>query len=217
MVRIAFTGHRPDKLGFGYNVNDKRYDPLKQAVVDVLESIYLIDGDITEAYTGGALGFDWIAYDILGVMRSHGWRGLSILAVPFAQQDANWTEYDADTYRRMKLRADKIVYVDEVEGYQPKNNAIGVYSGAKMYLRNMYMVDNADVVIACWDGIEKGGTWNCVDYALKKGKIVVVINPKTYEKTTMWRSLPGQDASKVVMAGKYVSYKLTVQGEDTNE
>lgn len=181
MVRVAFTGHRPDKLGFGYNVNSKKYDNLKQAVVDALEGITVSIGDIEEAYTGGALGFDWIAFDMLMLMRWHGWKGISTLAIPFKQQDAKWTEYDAETYRMMKIRADKVVYVDEIEGYQPRKNVIGEYSGAKMQLRNMYMVDNADILISCWDRVEKGGTWNCVKYALDKGKTVLNINPKTYE------------------------------------
>jgi len=46
-----------------------------------------------------------------------------------------------------------------------------------MQKRNEYMVDNADIVIAVWDGT-KGGTCNCVRYAKKLGKDIVIINPK---------------------------------------
>lgn len=38
------------------------------------------------------------------------------------------------------------------------------------------MVDLADMVIAVWDG-SKGGTGNCVQYAQKKGKEFIRINP----------------------------------------
>lgn len=43
-----------------------------------------------------------------------------------------------------------------------------------MKKRNEYMVDLADKVIAVWDG-SKGGTYNCVKYAEKKGKEIVRI------------------------------------------
>ena len=209
MVRVAFTGHRPDKLGFGYNVNSEKYNPLKEELRKILLGIELAKGEIEEAYTGGALGFDWISFIVLESLKDTGWKGKSILAVPFKQQDAKWTEYDAETYRKMKLRADEVVYVDEVEGYQPRNNVVGAYSGAKMQLRNMYMVDHADVVIACWDRVEKGGTWNCVEYALNKGKVVIAIHPTTYNKTTMWRSLPGEPVTFRV--GDYESYRLMIE------
>ena len=42
------------------------------------------------------------------------------------------------------------------------------------------MVDNADKVIAVWDG-SKGGTYNCVKYAEKQNKEIIVINPNDIE------------------------------------
>lgn len=37
------------------------------------------------------------------------------------------------------------------------------------------MVDNSDVVIAVWNG-EKSGTGNTVNYAMKSGKKVIIID-----------------------------------------
>lgn len=56
----------------------------------------------------------------------------------------------------------------------------GRYNPYKLQIRNEYMVDNADVVIAVWDG-SKGGTCNCVNYAKKIGKNIIQINPKDIE------------------------------------
>lgn len=39
------------------------------------------------------------------------------------------------------------------------------------------MTDKADLVIALYDGT-KGGTKNCVDYAKKRNKEILIINPK---------------------------------------
>ena len=40
------------------------------------------------------------------------------------------------------------------------------------------MDGNSDVVIAVWNG-KKSGTGNTVDYALKNGKKVIIIDPNT--------------------------------------
>jgi len=46
------------------------------------------------------------------------------------------------------------------------------------------MVDNADIVIAVWNGDEKSksGTWNCIKYARKKGKKIIYIDPNNLEE-----------------------------------
>lgn len=42
------------------------------------------------------------------------------------------------------------------------------------------MVDNADVLVCAYDG-KSGGTSYTLDYALKSGKVVININPRTRE------------------------------------
>ena len=56
------------------------------------------------------------------------------------------------------------------------------YSSDCFFARNRYMVDKADVVVCAYDG-QSGGTAYTVNYALKKGKIVIQINPSTAEVT----------------------------------
>ena len=46
-----------------------------------------------------------------------------------------------------------------------------------MQIRNRWMVDNSDLVLAVFDGKKEGGTWNCVKYAKSKNKEIVVIKP----------------------------------------
>ncbi len=45
-----------------------------------------------------------------------------------------------------------------------------------MQVRNEYMVDRADLVLALWNGTP-GGTGNCVRYARTRGVPVFVIDP----------------------------------------
>ena len=40
------------------------------------------------------------------------------------------------------------------------------------------MVDNCDLLLAVFDGVEKGGTWLTVDYANKIGKPIEYFNVK---------------------------------------
>lgn len=64
-----------------------------------------------------------------------------------------------------------------IKGYE-----IGKYYPTKMQKRNMYMVDNSDVVVSVWDG-SNGGTGNCVSYAMNHNKKIINLNPKIFEWT----------------------------------
>lgn len=47
------------------------------------------------------------------------------------------------------------------------------YSKKAYWIRDKYMVDNCDVLLAVWDGIKVGGTWITVEYAQKIGKPII--------------------------------------------
>ena len=50
--------------------------------------------------------------------------------------------------------------------------------------RDRMMVNDCDVLLAVWDGIEKGGTWETIKYAKSKGKVIIYIpNWVFYEKS----------------------------------
>lgn len=83
-------------------------------------------------------------------------------------------------YRKMLEVADAIVYVDCEEGYIPRGmpaEQAGKHSNQKLQLRNIYMLDKTDYVVAVWNGKENGGTYNCLKSAKKKEKKIYRINP----------------------------------------
>lgn len=44
----------------------------------------------------------------------------------------------------------------------------------KAYIsRDKYLVDNCDILLAVWDGIEQGGTWQTIKYAQAQGKDII--------------------------------------------
>lgn len=147
---ICGTGHRPDKLG--------GYGP------DVTNSLITVARDWLIAYTpelvisGGALGWDqalaWAAYYT---------KTPFTLALPFPRFECKWPKASQDNLENLVAHAHKVKYVCE-EGYAPW----------KMQVRNKWMVDNSDQVLALWNGTD-GGTANCIRYARSINKPIINI------------------------------------------
>ena len=56
------------------------------------------------------------------------------------------------------------------------------YTGNKVYwLRDKYMVDNCDLLLAVFDGVKEGGTWLTIEYANRIGKPIEYFNVKPKE------------------------------------
>ena len=177
MKRIAFTGHRPIKL-YGYNMDNKYYDKLKIILKDMLK-YEICEYDADTFITGGALGFDTLAFDVVkDLIDDYG--GNHVLAIPFEKQPIKWSIEDQVKYKIIK-QFSACIYVDEYEEYNIKGVRTGEYHPAKLQKRNEWMVDNCDLLIGCWDGVKKGGTWNCLKYAMNLGKEIKIINPKNFE------------------------------------
>ena len=50
------------------------------------------------------------------------------------------------------------------------------YFSACMLVRNRYMVDHSDTVLAIWNGEESGGTWQTIMYARSQNKKIDIIH-----------------------------------------
>lgn len=145
---VAGTGHRPNKLG-GYN-NESF---LK--LVEVAEN-WIRENNPTKVISGMAQGWDQaLAQAAINC-------GVPfVAAIPFKGQETRWSIKGQKYYTKLLTKADSIIYVSG-EGYAPY----------KMQLRNKWMVDNSDIVLAMWDGTG-GGTFNCVNYAQAREKEIV--------------------------------------------
>jgi len=167
-VKACFTGHRPEKFG-GY----AKGNPTQKAVKDELAKIIwdlTQENDITKFYSGMAIGVDtWAAEEvrlcasILNPERRHDIPMARLVAViPFVGQQNRWPVESQLKWAELIHEADDLYFVDK-EGYAPW----------KLLNRNKWMVDHSDIVIAVWDGSEKGGTAHCVRYAKKQKKKVI--------------------------------------------
>jgi len=152
---VAFTGHRPDKLG-GYKLPNDTYIKVCRDIDWLLKEL-----NPEKVISGMALGVDqWaahIAYK-LGIP--------FVAAIPFEGQEMAWPEASQKTYRVLRKFASEEVIVSP-----------GGYSADKMQVRNIWMVDNCDSLIAVWDG-SKGGTGNCVEYAKSVERKIYQIDPR---------------------------------------
>lgn len=152
-MTVAFTGHRPDKLGGYNNVCMQRW--VSFLLEDTLEALkpHL-------AYCGMALGVDtWAAQTCIKL-------GIPfVAAIPFRGQESQWPEASQQQYKDLLSKASSVTVCCH-----------GDYHKRKMQVRNEYMVNACDVLIAVWDG-SPGGTANCIRYAQSRDKQIVYITP----------------------------------------
>lgn len=150
------TGHRPNKL-WGYDTSKPQYDRLRAAINRAIDEL-----GATTLISGMALGLDQVAAEVAASRDDV----KLIAAVPFKGQESNWPASSQRAYRNLIAKADEVVVVSP-----------GAYSPSKMQIRNQWMVDNADVVLALWDGTP-GGTGNCVSYAQRQNKPIMRLDPR---------------------------------------
>ena len=85
-----------------------------------------------------------------------------IAAVAFEGQDRRWPQASRDRFNRLILAAESVEIVNP-------RNPLHMFDAARaLEMRNRWMVDRADRMLALWDG-SFGGTCNCLAYADKKG------------------------------------------------
>lgn len=156
MTRITVTGHRPDKLG-GYKAFDN-FRAIRRNMRDFLEEAP--EGGI-ELVSGGALGIDQLWMEV-GL-----YLGFPVIAaLPFEGYDSKWPKQSRENYQKLLDRCEEVRYICE-PGYEAR----------KLQVRNEWMVDNSDSVLAYWDG-SSGGTSNCIDYAAVQGKPITIVDIK---------------------------------------
>jgi len=157
----CFTGYRPSKFSFPLDRNCRDYIKFENKLVDAVFS--LPKEDCYTFYTGGAMGFDIIAAEIVLMLKSSTKLNGSIeliCAVPFIEQSAAYDNEWKSRYENILSNADEVILISDK--YYP-----GCYQK-----RNEFMVDNSDFVITWYDG-HSGGTRNTVRYATKKGKKII--------------------------------------------
>ena len=148
---IAGTGHRPDKLaGYGEDGLVKLTDFAQQELRRL---------NAHTVISGMALGWDTAI--ALASIELH---IPFIAAVPFKDHEARWSAADRAIFIMLLEKARKVEIV-----------CGGGFAYHKYQIRNRWMVDRCDKVLALWDG-SQSGTANCVAYANERRPPVEVEN-----------------------------------------
>lgn len=164
MLTCCFTGHRPNKLPWKYKENGLRFFIFKIKLINTITKL-IKNNNYTHFITGMALGTDLICAEIVLKLKKH-FKNITLeCAIPCLNQTTKWLPNSIERYNNVISLADKITYVTK------KN-----YFDGCMQLRNKYMIDNSDIVLAVYNG-NKGGTKQTIDYAKLKNKKVIIINP----------------------------------------
>lgn len=164
MKTACATGHRPDKLPWEINGDEKAK---KEFIERLKEYIMFCVGEGCDRFiSGGALGVDLdFAETVIGLKKD----GLNLnleMAIPCCGQEKYWTAPEKRRYINVLNQADKVTVL------------FPHYTPFCMQSRNRYMVDKSDVVICCWNGDRKGGTFSTVKYAQTKHKKLLFLNLK---------------------------------------
>lgn len=159
----CFTGHRPQGMPFRFNEKDERCLNLKEKLKEISEKLIKED-KVTHFISGMALGTDIFAAEIIIDLKQKYPNIILEAAIPCESQETKWSE-------KQKRRYYKILNLCDKKTVLQKN-----YTHDCMQKRNRYMIDNSDIVIAVWNGTPSG-TGNTVEYAQKKEKQIIFIDP----------------------------------------
>jgi uncharacterized phage-like protein YoqJ len=149
LLKCAFTGHR---------VLTEEFD--EKLLFDCIKN--LIENGVDTFYCGMAVGFDLIAAQcVIDLKIDYPYLKL-IACIPCEGQERYFEEDEKTVYQEVLSKCSSVIVLSKK-----------YYKGC-MQVRDQYMVDNSDVLVA-FLRCNKGGTHYTVSYAEKKNKQIYII------------------------------------------
>lgn len=167
MKICTFTGHRPKSFPWGYDESAPGCVLLKEVLAAQISA--LAEQGVTDFLSGMAQGVDlWCAQIVLDLKKKN--PALKLHAIlPCEGQESKWSVSAREIYHSILEQADEVVYVGQE------------YSRGCMLERNRYMVEQASILLAVYNGAYRSGTGMTVRYAqqLKKSSTYLLRSPET--------------------------------------
>jgi uncharacterized phage-like protein YoqJ len=163
--KCCFTGYRPQKLSYLKEESSEAYQRLYRLLTKQIRAA--IDEGYDYFISGFAEGVDLIAAEIVLHLKNDGFDIQLEAALPAMNQSEYWDDYQKGIY---------FVLLDKADFRKCVDHKMTKYSCLK---RDEYMVDQADLVIAVFDG-KKGGTAYTLNYAKDKNRNIWIIDPLQY-------------------------------------
>ena len=161
----CFTGHRI--------LSKSEIECLK---VRIHSSMTLLENRGVDTFiTGGAIGFDMLAAQIIAERKKQGAALQWILALPCKEHDKKWTEQQKTSFSKIMRLADRIVYVSQS------------YSPDCMKKRNYYMIDHSRYCI-CACRREQSGTAQTIRYALEQNRRIIPLLQTSLKELSKWKT-----------------------------
>lgn len=167
---ICFTGRRPKDL-LGYD--KKSYVPMVDALKRDIAALHQNYG-FSRFISGGAQGFDQLAFWAVNALkRDQGLNIKNIVYVPFKEQECMWKQqglFSQTEYGLMLSLADEVIIIADIN----RSDKRAIVKA--MHDRNHAMVDASNLVFGLYPDFSwsmpdtKGGTAECLKYALSKDK-----------------------------------------------
>lgn len=157
---MCFSGHRPEKLPDKGDINSNAV----RAVMSIInmEIINSISEGYTRFITGMSRGVDLWAGEMVAELKCQGQQLELIAALPYPDFTANFTGKSGWAAGHILANADKVYTISPA------------YDKDCMRLRNKYMVDNSDKLVAVYCD-SRSGTGQTIRLAEKAGIGVRII------------------------------------------
>ncbi len=152
---VSFTGHRQLPLQEIPLLREK----VETAVQALLKRGYVL------FLTGGALGFDTLAQEVLLSLKPRYPAIIAVMVLPCADQSRLWSPRDKERYGELVRSADGCICLERE------------YTPDCMQKRNRFMVDHSRITVAYYDGHSRSGTGSTVRYGAQKGNEIHNLHP----------------------------------------
>lgn len=155
-MKIALTGHRPQRL-FGNNLYNPRWQAISKWLKDTL-----IQNQCSVALSGMAKGSDLLYALAVKELKQDGTNIHLQLVFPCRGYGSNSPDKRYLAWRDEAINAaDETIFI--CDNWTPTADDD----------RDKYMVDNCDLLIAIFDGIDAGGVYKTIEYAKSIGREVI--------------------------------------------
>lgn len=168
---VFFTGHRPNAFG-GWDEKSEMAREVKIWLYQAIERA-IKKGRLTFV-TGMAIGVDiWAGEAVLALKAKYPHVKL-ICACPYPSQADRWKDFNKLRWQRLMQDCDEFVVVSN----DPPEGSPKFEFAKRLNVRNEFMVDVAPIGIGVLrSDTTKGGTVNCLKYAKKQSRPVLVYDP----------------------------------------
>ncbi len=164
-MKIALTGHRPKRLSLPDDEKSNEWLYITNWLNTVIFNEFIHNQHI-DFYCGMASGSDITLGIIVSEMKRMG-KDVSLHCILPCKNYNSSHPY----YNEIKNAADEWVTL-----------ADNFYKGCDN-VRDQYMVDHCDILLAVWDGNKSGGVWSTIRKAQKIGKKIIYCPKEVLYKT----------------------------------